>query len=68
MDYLEVLKNKISESGLTKDYIARALNIKYDTFRRKLKGEHGFKVSELLQLCSILNIKIMEVFENVKNS
>lgn len=67
MTYLQNINNAISKSGLKKNFIAKQLNIKYDTFRRKLSGETDFKVTEVLHLTKIINIKIMEVFENVKN-
>jgi ribosome-binding protein aMBF1 (putative translation factor) len=64
MNYLFNINNAISVSGLKKKYIAKQLNIKYDTLRRKLNGEQDFKISELQTLTTILNINIMEVFKN----
>lgn len=64
MKHLEKIKSAISKSGLKKKFIAEKMNIKYDTFRRKLNGETDFKVSELVQLSTILNIKLTEVFKN----
>lgn len=66
--YLNNLNQLINNSGMKRTYIAKTLNIKYDTFRRKLNGESDFKVSELITLCEILNINILEVFENGKES
>lgn len=66
--YLNNLNQLINNSGMKRTYIAKTLNIKYDTFRRKLNGESDFKVSELITLCEILNINILEVFENGKDS
>jgi hypothetical protein len=40
------------------------MGIQYDTFRRKLNGDNDFKVNELFNLCKILNINILEVFQN----
>lgn len=62
--YLENLQQAIKKSGLKKSHIAKSLNIKYDTFRRKLNGESDFKVTELINLCTLLNINITEVFKN----
>jgi ribosome-binding protein aMBF1 (putative translation factor) len=62
MDYLENIQKAIKDSGLKKKFIAKELKIQYDTFRRKLKGETDFKISELVDLCSLLKIDIMEVF------
>lgn len=61
--YLTNIDNLINKSGLKKSYIAKKLDIRYDTFRRKLKGETDFKVTEVINLCTILNIEIMEVFK-----
>jgi ribosome-binding protein aMBF1 (putative translation factor) len=68
MDYLNKIRKAVSSSDIPRKDIARALNIKYDTFRRKLNGETDFKVKEIINLCTILKINILEVFENVKES
>ncbi len=62
--YLENIKKLVNESGLKRNYVARVLNMKYDTFRRKLNGETEFKISEVINLCKLLNINITEVFRN----
>lgn len=67
MNYLDNIKTAISLSGLKKNYIAKTMNIKYDTFRRKLNGQTDFKVSEILTLAKLLNIKITEVFKDEKS-
>lgn len=64
MNYLININKAISVSGLKKKFIAKQLDIKYDTLRRKLNGEQDFKISELQTLTTILNINIMEVFRN----
>ena len=66
--WLNNLKREINKSGLKKNFIAEKLDMKYDTFRRKLNGENEFKVSEVFNLCSLLKIDIMEVFKNDKES
>lgn len=68
MNYLKNIEKAISKSGLKKSYIADKLNMKYDTFRRKLNGENQFKVNEVLDLTELLNINIMEVFKNGEES
>lgn len=67
MNYLNNIKSAISKSGLKKSFIAKSLNIKYDTFRRKLNGETDFKVCELLTITKLLNITLTEVFKNEEN-
>jgi ribosome-binding protein aMBF1 (putative translation factor) len=64
---LNILKKAISKSGLKKKFIAKSLDMKYDTFRRKLNGENDFKVSELLTFTKLLDINIMEVFKDEGN-
>lgn len=64
MIYLNKLQEFIQDSGLKKQFLAKQLEMKYDTFRRKLKGDSDFKVEELLKLCEILKIDIKEIFEN----
>jgi ribosome-binding protein aMBF1 (putative translation factor) len=64
MNYLQNIEKAIVKSGLKKKFIAKQLNIKYDTFRRKLNGEGDFKLNEILTLSQILNIKLTEVFKN----
>jgi ribosome-binding protein aMBF1 (putative translation factor) len=61
------IQQAISDSGITKQHIAKKLNIKYETLRRKLNGQSDFTVSELVTLTEILNINIMEVFKNEKS-
>ncbi|MDF2606599.1 MAG: BetR domain [Bacillales bacterium] len=68
MNYLNNIQKAISKSGLKKNYLADKLDMKYDTFRRKLNGETDFKVNEVLTLTKLLNIKIMEVFTDGKES
>ena len=58
---LEKLNQMISESNISKQKISEMLNIRYDTLRRKLRGEREFKISELEQICKIININIKEV-------
>lgn len=61
------INNAIIESGLKKNFIAKKLGIKYDTLRKKLNGETEFKISEVVELSKILNIK-MEVLLNGKEN
>ena len=61
------INNAIRESGLKKNFIAKKLGIKYDTLRKKLNGETEFKISEVVELSKILNIK-MEVLLNGKEN
>lgn len=64
MNYLERLNRAIDVSDTKKKKIARELDIKYDTLRKKLKGESPLTVDELLTITKTININIMEVFKN----
>lgn len=66
--YLDNIRKLIKESGLKRKYVARVLNMQYDTFRRKLNGETEFKISEVVNLCTLLNKNIMEVFKNEQDN
>lgn len=59
----ERINDLINQSGLKKNYIAKELDIKYDTLRKKLKGEGDFKVAEIYQLSQILNVEMEEFFK-----
>jgi len=64
MNYLNNINKAISESGIKKKYLAEKLGIEYETFRKKLNGKSEFKISEIINLTSLLNINLMEVFDN----
>jgi len=64
MNYLNNINKAISESGLKKKYLAEKLGFEYETFRKKLNGKSEFKISEIINLTSLLNINLMEVFDN----
>lgn len=67
MNYLQQIQKAISKSGLKKNYIADKLDITYESLRKKLNGTKDFKVSEVLNLTTLLNIKITEVFKDEEN-
>lgn len=50
------LKIIIKESGLKYDYIAKKLGLTYQGLKNKIENVRDFKVSEVVQLCIILNI------------
>jgi ribosome-binding protein aMBF1 (putative translation factor) len=67
MEHIKNIEKAISNSGITKQHIAKKLDIKYETLRRKLNGQSDFTVNELVTLTEILNINIMEVFKDENN-
>ena len=55
---MRLLNQKIDESGMTRDAVAKELGIDYSTFYRKMKEDgvsfsigQAHKLSELLNLC-----------------
>jgi hypothetical protein len=52
----KLLEKKIEESGLRKNFIARALNLSPYGFAKKINNETEFKTSEVDKLCKILGI------------
>lgn len=55
----------IQEKGFKYEYLAGALGISNETFRRKRKGITEFKLSEILKLCDILGINSEELKSSI---
>lgn len=53
----ELLKSAINNSGFTMIYIAKQLKISYQTFYNKINNKSEFKASEIILLCSLLNLE-----------
>ena len=53
---LELLQQKIRESGLKMSYISEKMGISRYTLHMKLVNEREFKVSEMQSICDILGI------------
>lgn len=51
-----MLKDYINMSGLKLSYIADCLGIKYNTLMSKLSNRRDFKLTEIMELCKLLNI------------
>lgn len=56
MTNLELLNEKIRDSGLKLNWIEEALGLSYMGLKRKLSGETEFKVSEANKIAEILNL------------
>lgn len=50
------LERIISESGLKKSYIAKALNLSRQGFKNKCENKSQFTSMQISQLCEMLNI------------
>ena len=51
-----LLRAKIVESGFTQAQVAKGIGISSNSLTRKLTGVREFKLSEIVKLCSFLNI------------
>jgi hypothetical protein len=56
MTNTEELERIISESGLKKSYIAKAINLSRQGFKNKCENKNTFTSTEIAMLCEILNI------------
>lgn len=50
------LKAKIVERGMTQGEVAKMIGISANSFSRKLLGRRDFLLSEVISLCSVLEI------------
>lgn len=56
MTNLELLNQKIRDSGIKLNWIEEALGLSYMGLKRKLNGETEFKVSEANKIAQVLNL------------
>lgn len=50
------IKAKIVECGMTQGDVAQIIGISANSFSRKLLGKRDFLLSEVIALCSVLNL------------
>lgn len=60
MTNLELLKEKIEESGMTMVAIARKTGIKRETLYNKLSGKSEFTASEIVAMSKVLRLSVEE--------
>ena len=60
MANLDMLKNKIEESGMTIENLAKRANIKRYTLDRRLRGGGEFRASEIVGLTRALKLTVAE--------
>lgn len=53
---IELLKQKIEESGYRFSWIAKQVGLSSYGLRKKVNGENGFYTDEMNKLCQILKI------------
>ena len=57
---VELLENKMNDSGMTKVDIAKKSGMLRETLYNKLRGKGEFKASEITGLCRTLNLSSKE--------
>lgn len=65
MTNVELLKQKIEESGFKIGVIADKLNISRSSLWLKINGKTQFNQYEINKLCELLNIKTLSVKESI---
>ena len=57
MTNIDLLEDKIYESGLKKGYIANKIGVSPSTFSALLSNKSEFKASQIRAICDVLNIQ-----------
>lgn len=57
MTNVELLEEKIQQSGLKKVFIAEKLGVTPNTLTSLLNNKAEFKASQIVDMCRVLNIK-----------
>lgn len=65
MTNTELLKEKISQSGLKTNYIAKNIGISRASLWNKVNNVRAFTVPEMDRLCAVLNIKSLREREAI---
>ncbi len=65
MTNTKLLNDKITKSGLKRNFIAEKLGLSYYGLKLKIDNENEFKASEISALCDLLNIKTVEEKESI---
>ena len=65
MTDVELLEEKVRQSGLKRTHIAKMLNISRACLYQKLKGLSEFSVSEVSTLCDLLGISDIQEKERI---
>lgn len=60
---VQKLKGLMAENNHTQGYVAKYLKLSADGLRRKMQGKSDFKVTEVLALAKLYNVK-PEIFLN----
>lgn len=56
------IKAKIVEQGMTQGEVAKMIGISPNSLSRKLSGRRDFTLSEVMSLCTVLEIQDPKIF------
>lgn len=59
--YFDQIKNKMRERGISQTQLAKMSGMEYRTLTARLNGTSDFKVRELVDICSLLHIRISDL-------
>lgn len=59
--YNDEIKNRMRERGITQTQLAKMSGMEYRTLTARLNGTTDFKVRELVDICSLLHIRIKDL-------
>lgn len=62
---LELLEQKIKDSGLKKDFIAKKCGLSRSGFYKKINNQNDFTVKEINILCEVLSINKLTEKESI---
>lgn len=65
MTNVELLKEKVSKSGLPNTFIAKSIGISNGSWYNKLNGRNQFTAIEIQRLCELLHITSLREKEDI---
>lgn len=65
MTNIQLLEDKIRQSGMKKGFLAEKLGVSRTTFSALLRNETEFKASQIRMLCDLLGIKDDETMKAI---
>ena len=65
MTNVDLLQQKVAESGLKNSFIAERLGISRAAWYKKLKGQYPFTAEQIQALCNVLHITSLREKEEI---
>lgn len=59
--YYDELKDRMRERGISQTQLAKMSGMEYRTLTARLNGTSDFKVRELVDICSLLHIRVKDL-------